>query len=238
MSNLYEVLLGISKQECDGDLRNVYKQHIEEIFQNERIKYDFEKKTFVIKDPQFDSIKSTIQLFRRFSDEEKNEYIKNSQDNKDSTNKEKDKEKEKEKNVLNQKINFCALNKEKLYSNITFYDSIGKFLENSIYFIKYISNKKIDSILGDTKIIEVARCGYNMENILKDLGYKESKSNIELGFFYQYKYYPIICIYQIIKQSKNIFLQIKGYYNDNTKDEILEKLKIIVKQLSELFVIK
>ena len=114
MSNLYEVsLLGISKQECDGDLRNVYKQHIEEIFQNERIKYDFEKKTFVIKDPQFDSIKSTIQLFRRFSDEEKNEYIKNSQDNKDSTNKEKDKEKEKEKNVLNQKINFCALNKEK-----------------------------------------------------------------------------------------------------------------------------
>ena len=180
MSILYEVsLIGISKQECDDNLKNMYKQNIEEIFQNERIKYDFEKKIFVIKDPQFDSIKSTVQLFRKLSNEEIGAYYKIPQNTKDSADKEKDKEKEKEKKFLNQKINFCALNKEKLYSNISFYDTIGKFLENSIYFMKYISNKKIDSMLGDTKIIEVARCGYNMENILKDLGYKEGKSNIE-----------------------------------------------------------
>ena len=68
-----------------------------------------------------------------------------------------------------------------------------------------------------------------MENILKDLGYKESKVNFEVSFFYQYKYYPIICIYQIITGYSNIFLQIRGYYIDNTKDEIIGILNEIIK---------
>ena len=231
MTNLYEIsFLCISKKECDDKLKSYYKKILEDIFQNERLRYDFEKKTFIIKDPQFNNIKSSVQLFRKLSD---NEFNNKNEDNKDKDNK--------DKNEYNKKVSFCAINKEKLYSNITFYDSIGKFLEKTLYFVKYISTKKVEleqSKLGETKIIEIARCGYNMENILKDLGYKENKANCEVGFFYQYKYYPIICIYQIINGYKNIFLQIRGYYVDNSKDEIIGILNEILKQLSEYFIIK
>ena len=37
---------------------------------------------------------------------------------------------------------------------------------------------------------------------------------------------------------KNIFLQVRGYYTDNNKDEILDKLNKVAKQLSDLFYIK
>jgi hypothetical protein len=238
MANLYEIsFLCISKKECDGELKAYYKKILEDIFQNERLRYGFEKKTFIIKDPQFNNTKSSIQLFRKLSDSEFNKKNEDNK-NKDKDNKDKD---NKDKIEYNKKVSFCAINKEKLYSNITFYDSIGKFLEKTLYFVKYISPKKVEleqSKLGETKIIEIARCGYNMENILKDLGYKESKVNCEVGFFYQYKYYPIICIYQIITGYSNIFLQIRGYYIDNTKDEIIGILNEIIKQLSEYFIIK
>ena len=230
MTNLYEVsFLCISKKECDNDIKTYYKKILEDIFQNDRLKYSYEKKTFVIKD-QYHNSKSSIQLFRKLSDNEVAEITNGQKEEKDI--------KDIEKNEYNKKVGFCALNKEKLYSNITFYDSIGKFLEKTLYFVKYISNKKLVSKLGETKIIEIARCGYNMENILKEMGYTESKVNSDVGFFYQYKYYPIICIYQIIRGYKNIFLQIRGYYNDNSKDEIIEKLNEIANQLSEYFLIK
>mgnify|MGYP006873164027 FL=1 len=224
MSTLYEIsFMCISKQECDDKLKSYYKKNLEEIFQNERKQFNFEIKTFTVKDKSYNTIKSTIQLFRKISIEEIN--------NKDKEN---DKEKEKKKEI--KKINYCSINKEKLYSNITFIDSIGKFLDNSFYFLKYISNKNIaKTSIGETKVIEIARCGYNMENILGELGYKESNLRYDLGFYYQYKYYPIICIYGILENNKHIFLQIRGYYNDSNKEEILSKLDEITKLLSELF---
>jgi hypothetical protein len=211
----------ISKQECDDKLKSYYKKNLEEIFQNRRKEFNFEIKTFTVKDKSYNTIKSTIQLFRKIPVEEIN-------------NKEDDQEKEKKKEI--KKLNYCSINKEKLYSNITFIDSIGKFLDNSFYFIKYISNKNIaKTSIGETKVIEIARCGYNMENILEELGYKESSVRRDLGFYYQYKYYPIICIYGILENNKHIFLQIRGYYNELNKEEILSKLDEITKLLSELF---
>ena len=253
MSNLYEIsFLCISKQECSEEERNYYKHNIMEIFQNERINFNFEIKTLILEEPKYKTIKSTIQLYRRISDFEmqiinkKNEQKKSTDQNKPVNNqqeaeREKEKEKEKKENEFNMRINFCYLNKEKLFSNITFCDNIGKFFEKSFYFIKYISNKVIESPLGsvgEAKIIDISRCGFNMEKILKEVGYKEKSTRQELGFCYQYKYYPIIGIYGIVEYNKNIFLQVKGYYNEKTKDEIVEKLNEIHKQLSELFLIK
>ena len=228
MTTLYEIsFMCISKQECDDKLKSYYKKNLEEIFQNRRKEFNFEIKTFTVKDKSYNTIKSTIQLFRKINLEE----IKNKNKENDKEN---DKEKEKKKEI--QKLNYCSINKEKLYSNITFIDSIGKFLDNSFYFIKYISNKNIaKTSIGETKVIEIARCGYNMENILEELGYKESNVRNDLGFYYQYKYYPIICIYGILRDNKHIFLQIWGYYNELNKDEILSKLDEITKLLSELF---
>ena len=222
MTTLYEIsFICISKQECDDKLKSYYKKNLEEIFQNRRKEFNFEIKTFTVKDKSYNTIKSTIQLFRKIPVEEIN-------------NKEDDQEKEKKKEI--KKLNYCSINKEKLYSNITFIDSIGKFLDNSFYFIKYISNKNIaKTSIGETKVIEIARCGYNMENILEELGYKESSVRRDLGFYYQYKYYPIICIYGILENNKHIFLQIRGYYNELNKEEILSKLDEITKLLSELF---
>ena len=224
MTTLYEIsFMCISKQECDDKLKSYYKKNLEEIFQNRRKEFNFEIKTFTVKDKSYNTIKSTIQLFRKINLKEINDE-----------DEENDKEKEKKKEI--KKLNYCSINKEKLYSNITFIDSIGKFLDNSFYFIKYISNKNIaKTSIGETKVIEIARCGYNMENILEELGYKESNVRLDLGFYYQYKYYPIICIYGILEDNKHIFLQIRGYYNELNKDEILSKLDEITKLLSELF---
>ena len=78
-----------------------------------------------------------------------------------------------------------------------------------------------------------------MENILKELGYEEDKDKkTNLGIYYQYKYYPIIGIYQILKDSKYIYLQVKGFYTEINKDEILEKLNEIENKLKDLFIIK
>ena len=226
MTTLYEIsFICISKQECDDELKSYYKKNLEEIFQNRRKEFNFEIKTFTVKDKSYNTIKSTIQFFRKIPVEE----IKNKDNDKEN-----DKEKEKKREI--KKLNYCSINKEKLYSNITFIDSIGKFLDNSFYFIKYISNKNIaKTSIGETKVIEIARCGYNMENILEELGYKESSVRRDLGFYYQYKYYPIICIYGILEDNNHIFLQIRGYYNELNKDEILSKLDEITKLLSELF---
>ena len=225
MTNLYEVsFLCISKQECEGEIKDYYKKNLEEIFQNERNKFNFEIKTFIVKDPNYKTVKSTLQLYRKLSDEEAN-----------TQNEPKEKGKEE---IENNKKFFCSINKEKLYSNISFIDSIGKFFDKSFYFIKYISNKNIQSPIGKTKIIEIARCGYNMENILLELGYEESQKRINLGFYYQYKYYPIICIYGIVNGNKHIFLQVRGYYTELNKDEILSKINEVIKLLSELFLVK
>ena len=251
MSNLYEVsFLCISKEECDEQKKSFYKKVLAEIFQNGRCKYNYEIKNLVIKDPNFKTIKSTIQLYRKLNEEEvkekveKNKELEKEKEKGKETYKEKEKDKEAKKEIEKKKqkekiIEFCSLNKEKYFSNIYFCDSIGKFFDKSLYFVKYISNKNISSILGETKVIEIARCGHNMEKILKDMGYAEENNPInQFGFFYQYKYYPIIGIYGIIQSEKYIFLQIKGYYTENNKDEIKEKLKELINQLKDLFYIK
>jgi len=108
MATLYEIsFMCISKQECDDKLKSYYKKNLEEIFQNKRKEFNFEIKTFIVKDKSYNTIKSTVQLFRKINLEEIN--------NKDKEN---DKEKEKKKEI--KKINYCSINKEKLYSNITF----------------------------------------------------------------------------------------------------------------------
>ena len=233
MSNLNEVcFFCISKQECEEPLKKEYKENLRDIFQNERNKFNYEIKTFKIKSNIFHTDISTIKLYRKLFDEEV--QTNNSDKNKDAEN-----NKDKEKIDFNRKLNFCSLNKEKLYSNISFSDSIGKFLDNSTYFIKYISAKEINSAKGKANVIQIARCGFNMEYILKELGYEENKDKkTNLGFYYQYKYYPIIGIYQILKDSKYIYLQVKGFYTEINKDEILEKLNEIENKLKDLFIIK
>ena len=233
MSVLNEVcFFCISKQECDDSLKREYKDNLKEIFQNDRIKFNYKIKTFKIKSKDFNTDISTIKLYRKLFDDE-------IPANNSDKNKEPENNKDKEKSDFNKKLYFCTLNKEKLYSNISFNDSIGKFLDNSTYFVKYISNKEILSAKGGPKVIQIARCGFNMENILRELGYEEDKdTKINLGFFYQYKYYPIIGIYGILKDNKYIFLQVKGFYTEINKDEILEKLNEIENKLKDLFVIK
>ena len=89
----------------------------------------------------------------------------------------------------------------------------------------------------DTQIIEIARCGFNMGEILKNMGYIQAKENTLMGFYYQYKYFPIICYYTVFNEE-NIFLQVIGYYTEKTKKEIIQELDNIKTLLSELFYIK
>ena len=133
---------------------------------------------------------------------------------------------------------FCFNNKNESFKNISFIDQIGTFFENTIYFIKYVSSTKVDNPDFDTQIVEVSRCGYNMGDILINMGYEQESIKTLAGFIYQYKYLPIICIYSRIGEEKHIFLHVIGYYTDNTRDEVIPELKKIKEQLSELFYIK
>ena len=68
MTTLYEIsFICISKQECDDELKSYYKKNLEEIFQNRRKEFNFEIKTFTVKDKSYNTIKSTIQLFRKIN---------------------------------------------------------------------------------------------------------------------------------------------------------------------------
>ena len=90
----------------------------------------------------------------------------------------------------------------------------------------------------DTRIVEIARCGFNMGEILKIMGYEKKVSHPLNGFCYQYKYYPIICFYIKFNGDVHIYLQIIGYFTENTREEITAELDKIKEQLSELFYIK
>ena len=228
--NYYEVTFYcISKQCFNNDVNEIKKKELKdflkELFQNEREPYNFKVKTFQIVDPNYKSVQSIIQLY--------NQII--------PINNISPKKEEQEKDVIKkEKIENSNINKEELFSSISFNEKIGKFLNTSKYFVKYISNKKIDSDFGETRMIEVSRCGYNMEEIVKVLGYQETRVQDHRGFFYQYKYYPIICIYRKLSDGKTddgyVYLQIKGYYYKKNKEEILNILNYLHKSLCELFV--
>ena len=237
--NYYEVTFYCISKQCfkstNNDSYNNKKEELKnclkEIFQNERKEYNFRVKTFSIVDPHYKSVQSMIQLYKKISlKEEKQQNI-------PSIKGEEEQEKEK---IRKEKIEYSSINKEELFSSINFNEKVGNFLNTSYYFVKYISNKKIESDFGETRMIEISRCGYNMEDIIKILGYQQTKVQDHCGFYYQYKYYPIICIYRKLSDGKTddgyVYLQIKGYYYEKNKDEILSILKNLYNSLSELFV--
>jgi hypothetical protein len=265
MSNLFEICFYcISKEKLLGEVNEKYKNMLNETFQCVPSPIHFSIKTLVIKNKENNTINSTIKLYRKLPPSpqektEKNQTSSSNQKNKVEQVEKSPEEKIKEEKIKveklkEEKINMNMMNKDKIFSKITFLGSIKKFLETSkstkpyTLFMKYISNKKIESPIGETKVIEIARCGYNMEEILKELGYEEDTTRNEEneGFLYQYKYYPIICIYNKIKDEKGVdkeienyrFLQIKGYYNEESKDKIVSKMKELSNILRKYFIIK
>ena len=217
MQSLYEAkFLCISKAEATKEIKIVYQKRLSEIFQCERKIIDFLITPYELKDPKYDTVKSTIYF-----------YTKNI-DNINTFKKE------------TKKV-FCTINKHENFKNITFLDQIGEFFDKSLYFVKYVNNIKINKIDNpnyDTKIVEFVRCGYNMGEILKNLGYNEKQNKLLKGFYYNYKYFPIMCYYLRFDNETNIFLQVVGYYNEGSKKEIIDELDKIKKQLSDLFYIK
>ncbi len=222
MQSLYEAkFLCISKAEATKEIKIVYQKRLSEIFQCERKIIDFLITPYELKDPKYDTVKSTIYFYT------KNKLDKNF-DNINTFKKE------------TKKV-FCTINKHENFKNITFLDQIGEFFDKSLYFVKYVNNIKINKIDNpnyDTKIVEFVRCGYNMGEILKNLGYNEKQNKLLKGFYYNYKYFPIICYYLRFDNETNIFLQVVGYYNEGSKKEIIDELDKIKKQLSDLFYIK
>ena len=221
MQSLYEAkFLCISKAEATKEIKIVYQKRLSEIFQCERKIIDFLITPYELKDPKYDTVKSTIYFYT------KNKLDKNF-DNINTFKKE------------TKKV-FCTINKHENFKNI-FLDQIGEFFDKSLYFVKYVNNIKINKIDNpnyDTKIVEFVRCGYNMGEILKNLGYNEKQNKLLKGFYYNYKYFPIICYYLRFDNETNIFLQVVGYYNEGSKKEIIDELDKIKKQLSDLFYIK
>ena len=238
MQSLYQSkILCISKSQTDDKTKRIYQKRLLEIFQNERKSLNFIITPYEFIDPQYQTVKSTIKFYR------KSNYIPggSSQNNKQEEDEKKkfQIEEEKKKNDKEEiKRLFCSLNKNENFKNISFLEQIGTFYEKTFYFIKYISNAKIENAKYDTKIVEISRCGYNMGNILKNIGYTEKRDYSFFGYFYQYKYYPIICFYIKFGGEKHIFLQIIGFYTESTKKEIIDELDKIKEQISELFYIK
>ena len=240
MQSLYQSKFScISKSKINEDLKKIYQKKLLEIFQNERKYINFIIAPYEYRDPQHNTVKSTIHFYKR------TKYIPlepkpNETDEEKKKRKEED-EKRKKNDPEEIKKSFCSLNKNEQFQNISFIDQIGNFFEKTLYFIKYIShaNANIANNTGyDTKIVEIARCGFNMGEILLNMGYKELNHYASTGYFYQYKYYPIICFYARFNGEEHIFLQINGYYTENTKKEIIEELDKIKEQLNELFYIK
>ena len=240
MQSLYQSKFScISKSKINEDLKKLYQKKLFEIFQNERKYINFLITPYEFRDPQKNTLKSTIHFYKR------TKYIPlepkpNETDEEKKKRKEED-EKRKKNDPEEIKKLFCASNKNEQFHNISFIDQIGSFFEKTYYFIKYISNTNANNANNagyDTKIVEIARCGFNMGEILQNMGYKEINTYASTGYFYQYKYYPIICFYARFNGEDHIFLQINGYYTENTKKEIIDELDKIKEQLKELFYIK
>ena len=240
MQSLYQSKFScISKSKINDDTKKIYQKKLLEIFQNERKYINFIIVPYEYKDPQHNTVKSTIHFYKR------TKYIPlepKPNETEEERKKRKEEDEKRKKNDLEEiKKSFCALNKNEQFQNISFVDQIGNFFEKTLYFIKYIShtNANITNNSGyETKIVEIARCGFNMGEILVNMGYKESNNYASTGYFYQYKYYPIICFYARFGGEEHIFLQINGYYTENTKKEIIEELDKIKEQLTQLFFIK
>ena len=240
MQSLYQSKFScISKSKINDNTKKFYQRKLLEIFQNERKYTNFIITPYEYIDPQYKTVKSTIQFYRcsKFTPLEP----KPNETEEDKKKRKEEDEKRKKNDPEDVKKLFCFSNKNDQFQNISFIDNIGNFYEKTYYFIKYISNTRVSNANNsgyDSRIVEIARCGFNMGEILKNMGYKERSNYALMGYFYQYKYYPIICFYARFNGEEHIFLQINGYYTENTKKEILDELDKIKEQLKELFYIK
>ena len=224
MQSLYESrFFCVSKSKADDEIKFIYQKKLFEIFQCERQPLDLLISPYEIRDPKYDTIKSSIHLYTKIV--EKNNIQDLNTENINNLKKE-------------TKKAFCNLNKNEHFKNISFLDQIGEFYEKTLYFMRYINNIKIENTDYDTKIVEISRCGYNMGEILKNMGYKEGKNRYLIGFYYRYKFFPIICFYARFANEDHIFLQVIGYYTESSKKEIISELDKIKEQLSDLFYIK
>ena len=224
MQSLYEsTIFCISKSQSDDIIKIVYQKRLSEIFQSERKPLNFLITPYILIDPKYETVKSTINLYTKnlagnIEDFEKPENI----------NAIKDKAKK----------TFCYMNKNDEYKNISFIDQISIFYEKTLFFIRYINNMGVDNPNYETKIVEISRCGFNMGEILKNMGYTEKENFSLVGYYYQYKYFPIICYYTKIQDEDHIFLKILGYYTENSKNEIISEMDKIKEQLGDLFYIQ
>ena len=224
MQSLYEsTIFCISKSQSDDIIKIVYQKRLSEIFQSERKPLNFLITPYILIDPKYETVKSTINLYTKnlagnIEDFEKPESI----------NAIKDKAKK----------TFCYMNKNDEYKNISFIDQISTFYEKTLFFIRYINNMGVDNPNYETKIVEISRCGFNMGEILKNMGYTEKENFSLVGYYYQYKYFPIICYYTKIKYEHHIFLKILGYYTENSKNDIISEMDKIKEQLGDLFYIQ
>ncbi len=199
----------ISKGERTKDVKKVYQKRLSEIFQNERKPIDFIITTYQYIDPQYKTVKSSIKFYKKIF-----------QSNIDIDDKVLE-----EKNNEELKKTFCASNKNENFKNISFLDQLGTFYDKTLYFIRYISNTRVTNTMYDTQIIEIARCGFNMGEILKNMGYIQAKENTLMGFYYQYKYFPIICYYTSVFNEEKDTKKKKIIFFYKLLDIILKKQK-------------
>jgi hypothetical protein len=225
MQSLYESrFLCISKSKADEETKYIYQKKLFDIFQFERQPLDFLITSYELRDPVYNTVKSTINIYTKnvakVNDQELN------QENINNLKKE-------------TKKFFCTFNKNENFKNISFLDQIGEFYEKTLYFMRYANNIiKIENSDYDTKIVEISRCGYNMGEILKNMGYKEIGNKYLMGFYYKYKYFPIVCLYARFVKETHIFLQVIGYYTESSKKEVISEMDKIKEQLKDLFYIK
>ena len=224
MQSLYEsTILCISKSQSDDIIKKVYQKRLSEIFQSERKPLNFLITPYILIDPKYETVKSTINLYTKNLAENIKDFKKP-----ENINAIKDKAKK----------TFCYMNKNDEYKNISFIDQISTFYEKTLFFIRYINNMGVDNPNYETKIVEISRCGFNMGEILKNMGYTEKENFSLVGYYYQYKYFPIICYYTKILNEDHIFLKILGYYTENSKNEIISEMDKIKEQLGDLFYIQ
>lgn len=224
MQSLYEsTIFCISKSQSDDIIKIVYQKRLSEIFQSERKPLNFLITPYILIDPKYETVKSTINLYTKNLAENIKDFKKP-----ENINAIKDKAKK----------TFCYMNKNDEYKNISFIDQISTFYEKTLFFIRYINNMGVDNPNYETKIVEISRCGFNMGEILKNMGYTEKENFYLVGYYYQYKYFPIICYYTKIQDEDHIFLKILGYYTENSKNEIISEMDKIKEQLGDLFYIQ
>ena len=224
MQSLYEsTIFCISKSQSDDIIKIVYQKRLSEIFQSERKPLNFLITPYILIDPKYETVKSTINLYTKNLAENIKDFKKP-----ENINAIKDKAKK----------TFCYMNKNDEYKNISFIDQISTFYEKTLFFIRYINNMGVDNPNYETKIVEISRCGFNMGEILKNMGYTEKENFSLVGYYYQYKYFPIICYYTKILDEKHIALKILGYYTENSKNEIISEMDKIKEQLGDLFYIQ